>query len=74
MDARPGTTVFIPPGTWHGVAAHGEDPTTMLFIFPEPDMAGFFRRVGHKAGEPPPELTPEDRAEIMERHQMRSRD
>lgn len=72
--AEPGTTMFIPPGTWHGVAAHGDEEATMLFIFPEPDIAEFFRRVGFKEGDPPPSLTAEDWAEIMQRHQMRARD
>lgn len=72
--AEPGTTMFVPPGTWHGVAAHGEDEATMLFIFPEPEIADFFRSVGFKEGEPPPSLTAEDWAEIMKRHRMRARD
>ncbi|MEJ8565988.1 cupin domain-containing protein [Elongatibacter sediminis] len=74
VEAQPGTTMYVPPGTWHGVAAHGDEPATMLFIFPEPDIAEFFRRVGQKPGDPPPELTGEDWAEIMQRHQMRARD
>ncbi len=74
VDAEPGTTMFIPPGTWHGVEAHGNEQATMLFIFPEPEMAEFFRRVGFKEGEAPPELTAQDWAEIMEQHQMRARD
>lgn len=43
------------------------------FIFPEPVMAEFFRSVGHREGETPPELTSEDWRRIMEKHQMRSR-
>lgn len=72
--AEPGTTMFVPPGTWHGVAAHGDEPATMLFIFPEPEIAEFFRKVGFKEGEAPPNLTAEDWAEIMEQHQMRARE
>ena len=72
--AEPGTTMFVPPGTWHGVAAHGDENATMLFIFPEPEIAGFFRRVGYKEGEQPPSLTGEDWAEIMSQHQMRGRE
>lgn len=71
--AEPGTTMFVPPGTWHGVAAHGEEEATMLFIFPEPEMADFFRKIGFKEGESPPSLTADDWDEIMQRHQLRSR-
>jgi quercetin dioxygenase-like cupin family protein len=73
VRAEPGTTMYIPPGTWHGVAGSGSDSTTILFIFPETDIAEFFRRVGQAEGEAPPQLTAEDWAEIMERHRMRER-
>lgn len=73
VDAEAGATMFVPPGTWHGVEAHNEDQATMLFIFPEPEMADFFRAVGYREGEAPPELTAEDWAEIMKQHQMRDR-
>lgn len=74
VEAEPGTTMFVPPGTWHGVEAHGDAEATLLFIFPETDIAEFFRAVGYEEGGTPPELTPEDWARIMEQHQMRSRD
>lgn len=74
VEAEPGTTMFVPPGTWHGVEAHGDTQATMLFIFPETDIAEFFRAVGYEEGGTPSELTPEDWGRIMEQHQMRSRD
>lgn len=73
-EAEPGTTMFVPPGTWHGVEAYGDAEATMVFIFPETDIAEFFRAVGYEEGDTPPELTPGDWARIMEQHQMRSRD
>lgn len=73
VEASPGTTMFVPPGTWHGVRAAGPDQAIMLFIFPEPGIAGFFRAVGHEEGQPPRHLNPEDWGRIMEEHQMRSR-
>lgn len=73
VDAEPGTTMFIPAGTWHGVESTDSNETTMLFIFPEPEMGEFFRSVGHKEGEPPPDLGPDDWRRIMEKHQMRAR-
>lgn len=74
VEAEPGTTMFVPPGTWHGVEAQGDAEATMLFIFPETDMAEFFRAVGYEEGGTPPELTAEDWGRIMEQHRMRSRD
>ena len=71
--AGPATTLFIPAGTWHGVASSGEDKATMLFIFPNLEMADFFRTVGFAEGEAPPDLSGEDWARILEKHGMRAR-
>lgn len=73
IKAEPGTVMYIPPGTWHGVEGGGSDSTTILFIFPETDIAEFFRAVGQGEGEEPPQLSGEDWARIMTKHQMRSR-
>lgn len=73
VEASEGTTMFVPPGTWHGVRASGPGQATMLFIFPEPEIAGFFRAVGREEGQPPRRLTAEDWRRIMAEHQMRSR-
>jgi uncharacterized RmlC-like cupin family protein len=73
VTADAGTTMYIPPGTWHGVANASGADTTMMFIFPEPGVAEFFREVGHHEGGSPPELTPEDWGRIMEQHGMRAR-
>ena len=73
VEAEPGTIMYVPPGTWHGVAGHDADSTTILFIFPETTIAEFFRAVGQEEGEAPPELTGEDWVRIMEKHRMRAR-
>lgn len=70
---EPGTTLYVPAGAWHGVASTGDSESTMLFIFPETEIAEFFRSVGYKEGETPPQLTPEDWAQIMQQHRMRAR-
>ncbi len=73
IPAVAGTTMYIPPGTWHGVANDSGEDLTMLFIFPEPKIAEFFREVGHYEGESPPELGPDDWRRILEQHGMRAR-
>lgn len=73
VKAEPGTTMYIPPGTWHGVANTDQETTRMVFIFPEPDLADFFRSVGAKEGEAFPKLTGDDWQKIMKKHKMRAK-
>lgn len=73
VEAEPGTTMYIPPGTWHGVESADPKQTTMLFIFPRTEIADFFREVGYKKGEKPPKLTGEDWQRILKKHKMRAR-
>ncbi len=70
VEVEEGATMHVPPGTWHGVANTGDANATVLFIFPTTEMGDFFRRITHREGEPPRELSPEDWAEIMRVHQM----
>lgn len=72
VRAEPGTLMFIPPGTWHGVKNDGEPDSTIVFIFPEPAIADFFREVGTKPGRPHRKLTGEDWERIMNQHRMRA--
>lgn len=73
LKVQPGTTMYIPPGTWHGVESADPKQTTMLFIFPEVKIADFFRFAGHHEGEEPKNLTAEDWEHIMKKHKMRAR-
>lgn len=73
VRAAPGTTMYIPPGAWHGVASADPKQTTILFVFPEVKIADFFRFVGHREGEKPKNLTGDDWGKIMKKHRMRSR-
>lgn len=72
IPVEEGTTIFIPPGAWHAVGNHGDADTKMLFIFPETNMAEFFRALGKPKDGDHPELTSEQFQEIMKQHQMRS--
>lgn len=65
--AEAGTTMFVPPGTWHGVANEHDDDVTVLFIFPTPEIGDFFRAVGHREGEPPKQT---DWPALMKQHRM----
>lgn len=71
--AAPGAVMYVPPGTWHGVANPEGGEATIFFVFPNPDMVDFFRSVGFSEGETPPRLTGEDWGKILQKHRMRSR-
>lgn len=71
--ARPGSVMYVPPGTWHGVANPEGEQTTIFFVFPDADMAEFFRTVGLSEGETPAPLTGEDWERILTKHRMRAR-
>lgn len=73
VTAEPGTTMHVAPGVWHGVANNSDEDAKMLFIFPEPKIAAFFREVGYSEGEEPPVLSAEDWDRIMTQHGMRAR-
>lgn len=65
--------IALGPKNSSSAVRHSRQATRSLFIFPEPEIAESFRKVGFKEGEEPPKLTAENWAEIMEQHQMRAR-
>jgi mannose-6-phosphate isomerase-like protein (cupin superfamily) len=67
VDVAPGSTVYIPHGTWHAVENTG-DPIQLLWVVTPPGLEGFFRGVGSPPGAPLKKLTPEEAAEIGRQH------
>jgi len=67
VDVAPGSTVYIPHGTWHAVENTG-DPIHLLWVVTPPGLEEFFRGVGSPPGEPLKKLTPEEAAEIGRQH------
>ena len=39
-----GDTLYVPAGVWHAVAVTGDEPVTMVFVFPHPDYPPTDRR------------------------------
>ena len=54
-----GTTIYVPPGTYHGMEPQETD-MTIVFVATPPDLANFFRALGWHEGEEPKVLTPEE--------------
>ncbi len=40
----PGDTLYVPAGVWHAVVNTGDEPVTMVFVFPHPDYPPTERR------------------------------
>jgi len=48
VSYSPGTALFVPARVWHAVANTGDEPVTMVFVFPHPDYPPTERReTGH---------------------------
>jgi quercetin dioxygenase-like cupin family protein len=40
----PGTALYVPAGVWHAVVNTGDEPVTMVCVFPHPDYPPTERR------------------------------
>jgi mannose-6-phosphate isomerase-like protein (cupin superfamily) len=43
-DLAPGTTVYVPPGTWWGLVNTGSEPATVMFMFGQAEVERCFRK------------------------------
>ncbi len=66
-DVEANTTIWIPPGTWHGVE-NPEGPMHILWFVTPPGLDGFFRSMFWHPGEEPKQLSPEEISEIERQH------
>ena len=67
VDVGPGSAVYVPRGTWHGVESAGE-PIHLWWVVTPPGLEDFFRATGSAPGTPVKRLTPADIAEIGHQH------
>lgn len=61
------TTVWIPPGTWHGIENPKGHMHVLWFVAP-PGLDGFFRGIGWPPGEKPKALSPDEIDQIGKQH------
>jgi quercetin dioxygenase-like cupin family protein len=66
-----GTTVFIPPGVWHGVENDGDVPIHMVWVVSPPGLEGMFRRVSAASDTEAAPLASEEFVAIARQHGMR---
>ena len=56
IDVHEGSTMFIPPGTWHGIE-NPNDSMTILFMVTPQGLEKLFRGIGSPPGVPLKKLT-----------------
>jgi quercetin dioxygenase-like cupin family protein len=70
VSVQAGSTIFIPRGTWHGVA-NGEGMLSLVWFVSPPGLESFFRATRSKPGEAPKSLTKEELDDVARKHHMR---
>ncbi len=73
-----GTTIYIPPSTWHGFQNTADTASQIMWVVTpgsggKTELEHFFRAVGALPGTDVKSLTPEQFADIMEKHGMKAK-
>lgn len=68
VEVREGATIYIPPNTRVSLKNTGTSPLTVLFFFPDPAMADYFRDGSVREGEAAKPFTEEEFAAFRARH------
>ena len=72
VNLRPGSTLFVPQGTWHGGENTGSETLVWVAIYSPSGFEGYFREIGVRPnGEMPPQLTPDERLDRDRRYGIR---
>ena len=74
VPLAPGSTLFVPQGTWHGGRNIGTETLMWIAIYSPSGFEGYFREIGRKSpSDPPRSLSSEQRAELDSRFGIRYR-
>ena len=78
VPVQAGTTIYIPPGIWHGIQNTGDEASQIMWVVTpgageSTQLENFFRAVGAPPGTEVKSLTPERFADIMEKHGMKTK-
>ena len=77
VPLQAGSMIYIPPGTWHGFQNTADGASQIMWVVTpgsgeQTQLEHFFREVGAPPGTEVQSLTPEQFANIMEKHGMRA--
>ena len=67
LKVEANTTIWIPPGTWHGIE-NSENHMHILWFVTPPGLDGFFRGMFWHPGEEPKQLSAEEISKIERQH------
>ena len=70
---EPGTTIYIPQGTWHGVENTGDSPAEIVWVIAPPGLERFFRDIGAAPGSELAPLADDEMADLDRKHGTTSR-
>ncbi len=76
VPLQAGTTIYIPPGTWHGVENTGDEASQIMWVVTPgagktTQLEHFFREAGSPPGRGLKSFTPERLVDMLEKHGMR---
>lgn len=67
IEVGEGATIYVPPGTWHGME-NPEEHVHIAFAVSPVGLEGFFREIMWQPGEGPKRFSPEEISEIEKLH------
>lgn len=74
VGVSPGSTLFVPQGTWHGGRNTGSQTLKWIAVYSPAGFEGYFREIGRRApDDSPPARTPEERRALDDRFGIRYR-
>jgi len=75
VPVQAGTTIYVPPGVWHGVENTGNEPAQVMWLVTPGTgkttrLEHFFREAGSPPGQEPKSFTLERLIDLLKKHPM----
>ena len=70
FTVEPGTTIFIPQGTWIGLENTAAEPVEFVWVFGHPELGRWVRDLSVRPGEPLVEKRPAEVEDINRKYHM----
>ncbi len=67
IEVQEGATIYVPPGTWHGME-NPDEHVHIVFAVSPPGLENFFQKMFWHPGEEPKQLSPDEISEIERLH------